>query len=35
MCHTWTTVAGNDAAASVAYQLSEVIAIYPTRPHRR
>jgi pyruvate-ferredoxin/flavodoxin oxidoreductase len=28
----WTTVDGNDACANVAYQLSEVIAIYPITP---
>ena len=28
----WTTVEGNEAAASVAYRLSEVIAIYPITP---
>ena len=32
MRHTWTTVDGNDAAASIAYRLSEVIAIYPITP---
>src|SRR5215212_562940 len=28
----WTTVDGNDACARVAYQLSDVIAIYPITP---
>jgi pyruvate-ferredoxin/flavodoxin oxidoreductase len=28
----WTTVDGNDACAAVAYQLSDVIAIYPITP---
>jgi pyruvate-ferredoxin/flavodoxin oxidoreductase len=28
----WTTVEGNEAAASVAYRLSEVISIYPITP---
>ena len=28
----WTTVDGNDACANVAYQLSDVIAIYPITP---
>jgi len=28
----WTTVEGNEAAASIAYRLSEVIAIYPITP---
>jgi pyruvate-ferredoxin/flavodoxin oxidoreductase len=30
--HSWITVDGNEAAASVAYRLSEVIAIYPITP---
>ncbi len=29
---TWITVDGNEAAARVAYHLSEVIAIYPITP---
>ncbi|MGZ4730326.1 MAG: hypothetical protein ACXWB2_21645, partial [Acidimicrobiales bacterium] len=29
---TWTCVDGNEAAARVAYQLSEVIALYPITP---
>jgi hypothetical protein len=32
MEHTWITVEGNEAAANVAYALSEVIAIYPITP---
>ncbi|MGE5242719.1 MAG: pyruvate:ferredoxin (flavodoxin) oxidoreductase [Betaproteobacteria bacterium] len=32
MADTWTTVDGNDACANVAYQLSDVIAIYPITP---
>src|SRR5688572_32544142 len=32
MRHAWITVDGNDAATSVAYRLSEVIAIYPITP---
>ncbi|HEX6819584.1 MAG TPA: pyruvate:ferredoxin (flavodoxin) oxidoreductase [Ktedonobacterales bacterium] len=32
MADSWTTVEGNEAAASVAYRLSEVIAIYPITP---
>jgi len=28
----WTTVDGNDACAAIAYQLSDVIAIYPITP---
>src|SRR5690348_14402433 len=28
----WVTVDGNEAAANVAYQLSEVVAIYPITP---
>ncbi len=32
MERTWTAVDGNEAAASVAYRLSEVIAIYPITP---
>jgi pyruvate-ferredoxin/flavodoxin oxidoreductase len=28
----WTTVDGNDACAAVAYQLSDVVAIYPITP---
>jgi len=28
----WITVDGNDACAAVAYQLSDVIAIYPITP---
>ena len=28
----WTTVDGNDACANVAYQLSDVVAIYPITP---
>src|SRR5688572_8542512 len=30
--HAWDTIDGNEAAASVAYRLSEVIAIYPITP---
>jgi pyruvate-ferredoxin/flavodoxin oxidoreductase len=29
---SWTIVAGNDACAAVAYQLADVIAIYPITP---
>src|SRR4026209_894883 len=32
MEHAWATVDGNDACAAVAYQLSDVIAIYPITP---
>ena len=32
MSDRWITVDGNDACASVAYRLSEVIAIYPITP---
>jgi pyruvate-ferredoxin/flavodoxin oxidoreductase len=32
MSPQWTTVDGNDACAAVAYQLSDVIAIYPITP---
>ncbi|HEU5437993.1 MAG TPA: pyruvate:ferredoxin (flavodoxin) oxidoreductase [Ktedonobacterales bacterium] len=32
MTERWTTIEGNEAAASVAYRLSEVIAIYPITP---
>src|SRR6478752_8911972 len=32
MPHTWITVDGNEAAASVAHRLSEIIAIYPITP---
>src|SRR3954466_10711563 len=32
MSSHWTTVDGNDACAAVAYQLSDVIAIYPITP---
>src|ERR687887_1049620 len=32
MKRTWTTIEGNEAAASVAHRLSEVIAIYPITP---
>jgi pyruvate-ferredoxin/flavodoxin oxidoreductase len=32
MDRTWGTIEGNEAAASVAYRLSEVIAIYPITP---
>jgi len=32
MSGRWTTVDGNDACAAVAYQLSDVIAIYPITP---
>jgi len=32
MDRRWTTVDGNDACAAVAYQLSDVIAIYPITP---
>ncbi len=32
MADTWTTVDGNDACANVAYQLSDVVAIYPITP---
>lgn len=32
MNREWITVEGNEAAANVAYQLSEVIAIYPVTP---
>src|SRR5438445_487080 len=28
----WTTIDGNDACAAVAYQMSDVIAIYPITP---
>jgi pyruvate-ferredoxin/flavodoxin oxidoreductase len=32
MAHKRTIVDGNEAAASVAYRLSEVVAIYPITP---
>ena len=32
MDRTWVTVDGNEAAANIAYQLSDVIAIYPITP---
>jgi pyruvate-ferredoxin/flavodoxin oxidoreductase len=32
MSARWTTIDGNDACAAVAYQLSDVIAIYPITP---
>src|ERR671939_224902 len=32
MHRTWTTIDGNEAAASIAHKLSEVIAIYPITP---
>ena len=32
MAGRWTTVDGNDACANVAYQLSDVVAIYPITP---
>src|SRR5579872_6034385 len=32
MAGVWTTVDGNDACADIAYQLSDVIAIYPITP---
>jgi pyruvate-ferredoxin/flavodoxin oxidoreductase len=32
MDRTWVTIDGNEAAASVAYRLAEVIAIYPITP---
>ena len=32
MTHPLTTIDGNEAAASVAYRLNEVIAIYPITP---
>ncbi len=32
MPHTWMTIDGNEAAASVAHRLSEIIAIYPITP---
>ena len=32
MSQRWTTVDGNEACAAVAYQLSDVIAIYPITP---
>src|SRR5215472_6178485 len=32
MAGAWATIEGNDAAVSVAYRLSEVIAIYPITP---
>jgi pyruvate-ferredoxin/flavodoxin oxidoreductase len=32
MAHRWTTVDGNEAAASVAHRTNEVIAIYPITP---
>jgi pyruvate-ferredoxin/flavodoxin oxidoreductase len=32
MSARWTTVDGNDACAAIAYQLSDVIAIYPITP---
>jgi Pyruvate:ferredoxin oxidoreductase and related 2-oxoacid:ferredoxin oxidoreductases, alpha subunit len=32
MKRSWVTLEGNEAAASIAYRLSEVIAIYPITP---
>ena len=32
MEHSWITLDGNEACARVAYQLSDVIAIYPITP---
>jgi pyruvate-ferredoxin/flavodoxin oxidoreductase len=32
MRRAWITVDGNEAAASVAHRLSEIIAIYPITP---
>src|SRR6185295_7075722 len=32
MNHSWVTIDGNEAAASIAHKLSEVIAIYPITP---
>jgi pyruvate-ferredoxin/flavodoxin oxidoreductase len=32
MADVWTTVDGNEACAAIAYQLSDVIAIYPITP---
>jgi pyruvate-ferredoxin/flavodoxin oxidoreductase len=32
MERTWVTVEGNEAVATIAYALSEVIAIYPITP---
>jgi Pyruvate:ferredoxin oxidoreductase and related 2-oxoacid:ferredoxin oxidoreductases, alpha subunit len=32
MKRSWVTLDGNEAAASIAYRLSEVIAIYPITP---
>ena len=32
MNHMWVTIDGNEAAASIAHKLSEVIAIYPITP---
>ncbi len=32
MLHPWVTLDGNEAAASIAHRLSEVIAIYPITP---
>jgi pyruvate-ferredoxin/flavodoxin oxidoreductase len=32
MKHSWVMIDGNEAAASVAHRLSEVIAIYPITP---
>src|SRR3954468_15132754 len=32
MVARWTTIDGNDACSAVAYQLSDVIAIYPITP---
>src|SRR5512140_1534863 len=32
MSNRWTTVDGNEACAAVAYQLSDVVAIYPITP---
>src|SRR5215210_4328305 len=32
MNHPWVTIDGNEAAASIAHKLSEVIAIYPITP---
>jgi pyruvate-ferredoxin/flavodoxin oxidoreductase len=32
MHRSWVTIEGNEAAASIAYRLSEVIAIYPITP---
>ena len=32
MSDKWITVDGNEACAAIAYQLSDVIAIYPITP---